>query len=213
MLEDDVFGVMYGALKGRLEEFGGWKEERDSVVWIGKTAADKVFSVASCYDFYMRHRIPFGPCNKSDEAFGLLWKTEVPFKIKSFDWRLFHNRLPTKDLLLCRGMSIPLDSLNCVLCGNCEETIKHFFFSCSVVKKVWVEVALWVDKGETNVYDCMANFLDWYSFFRLKKVKEGKLGVVLLATSWTLWILSNGVCFRKDKWSVNDIVWNMKLLV
>ncbi|XP_058747154.1 uncharacterized protein LOC131620158 [Vicia villosa] len=169
------------------------------------------FSVASCYDYFRRVRTPHGPFDKNHVAFGFLWKSEVPYKVKAFGWRLFRNRLPTLDLLLRRRLAIPADSLNCILCDNGEENSRHFFFSCEVVKKVWLEL-FWVGKKESNEEDCKGNFLDWHNFFRSKKVKKGKEGMIWLACCWTLWILRNSVRFRKDKWSVNDIVWNIKFL-
>ena len=71
---------------------------------------------------------------------------DVPFKIKAFGWRLFHNRLPMKDLLVARGMSFPLDELKCIFCGLSVETRDHFFFGCLVVKNIWSEISLWVSK-------------------------------------------------------------------
>ncbi|XP_058784761.1 uncharacterized protein LOC131659610 [Vicia villosa] len=138
---------------------------------------------------------------------------DVPFKIKAFGWRLFRNRLPTKDLLLYRGTPLSLDNLNCVLCGICVENMKHLFFSCMVVKNIRREIALWVGKVGIGEEDGLENFMNWYRYFRVKKVKERKLGVVWLATNWTIWLLRNGVSFRKDKWSINDTIWNIKMLV
>ncbi|XP_058776498.1 uncharacterized protein LOC131650803 [Vicia villosa] len=109
-------------------------------------------------------------------------------------------------------MAIPADSLNCILCDNCVENTRHFFLSYGVVKKVWWEVAVWVGEKEKDVEDCKTNFLDWHNIFRLKKVTKGKDGMIWLACVWTLWILRNGVRFRKDRWSINDIVWNIKAL-
>ncbi|XP_058776631.1 uncharacterized protein LOC131650953 [Vicia villosa] len=191
------FSNILDDLKGRLEVFGGRKEGKDSVAWRGNS--ESIFSVSPCYKFYDRLRIPFGPPIKNEEAFGFLWKVEVPFKIKAFGWRLFRNKLPTKDLLVTRGTPLSFDNLNCVLCGNCEENMKHLFFSCLVVKKVWRGVALWVGLGDIGEEDGLENFMFWHRFFRCKRVKERKLGVVWLATNWTIWLLRNGVSFRKDK--------------
>ncbi|XP_058776799.1 uncharacterized protein LOC131651145 [Vicia villosa] len=176
VLGDEGAVSMYGALKCRLEDFRGMKEGRDAVVWMGKADTGSTYSVASCYEYIRRVRTPHGPFDKNPEAFGILWKSEVPFKVKAFGWRLFRNRLPTLDLL------------------------------------VWLEIAVWVGKKEKDEEDCKANFLEWYNFFRLKKVTKGKERMIWLDCVWTLWILRNSVRFRKDRWSVNDIVWNIKSL-
>ncbi|XP_058775284.1 uncharacterized protein LOC131649541 [Vicia villosa] len=186
----------------------GMSEGRDDVEWHYKDDMD--FSVASCYSFLMKSHIPFGPPNKDDEAFGILWKLEVPFKIKAFGWRLFLNRLPTKDLLLLRGIPLPLDNIFCSFCSNDIEKCRHTFFICDVVKKIWNEIASWVGLGNRMEDECLSSFMEWHSFFKLKKVKRCKLGVVWLAITWCLWIVRNDVCFRNDGWSVNNIVWNIK---
>ncbi|XP_058767768.1 uncharacterized protein LOC131641483 [Vicia villosa] len=97
----------------------------DAVSWT--FGIDTTFTVASCYQFNLMDFIPYGPVNKHDEAFGILWKAEVPFKIKAFGWRLFLDRLPTKELLMYRGIPISLDNLKCVFCGFCVENRNHSF--------------------------------------------------------------------------------------
>ncbi|XP_058746298.1 uncharacterized protein LOC131619191 [Vicia villosa] len=131
---------------------------KDEVMWIGGDSLD--FTVASCYDFYERDLIPFGPYFKFDEAYRHFWKAEVPFKIKPFGWRLLLDRLPTKELLVFRGISIPLDKLMCTFCGYGVENRNHFFFCCRVVKDIWFEIALWVGKSVSAEGECLSNFMD-----------------------------------------------------
>ncbi|XP_058725467.1 uncharacterized protein LOC131596741 [Vicia villosa] len=200
----------FAVLLGLVEGFKGWKGGKDSIEW--DYSEDKDFTVASCYTFYNNLRIHHGPPNRNDEAFGLLWKLDVPFKIKAFGWRLFLDRLPVKDLLKIRGITIPLDDLNCFFCGNWLESSSHLFFSCLVVKNIWSEIANWVGKGDRVESECLSNFMDWHLFFHSKKVKHRKLGVVWLATTWTIWLVRNGACFQKEVWNVNNIVWNAKHL-
>ncbi|XP_058784616.1 uncharacterized protein LOC131659444 [Vicia villosa] len=60
----------------------------------------------------------------------------------------------------------------------------HSFFNCVVIKKVWKEITLWVSFSLLEEDEFLPHFMGWYSFFRGKKIKEGKLGVFWLATSW-----------------------------
>ncbi|XP_058741667.1 uncharacterized protein LOC131614056 [Vicia villosa] len=146
VVEDPVLSVQFLSLKERLEAFKGWEIGRDTVVWSGNL--EREFSVASCFDLYEKSNTPYGPPINHMEAFGLLWKTEVPFKIKAFGWRLFHNRLHLKDLLVIRGMSFPLEDLKWPFCGLYEESRDHSFFGCLVVGNIWREIAFWVGKGD-----------------------------------------------------------------
>ncbi|XP_058749849.1 uncharacterized protein LOC131622838 [Vicia villosa] len=210
-LEGNNHSVDVGELRNFVDGSEGRNEGRDGVEWFYNEETD--FSVASCYSFLLKRLTPFGPPNKSDEAFGLLWKLEVPFKIKAFGWRLFLNRLPTKDLLLLRGISLPLDNIACSFCGVDLEKCRHTFFVCGVVKRIWNDIASWVGMGNMVEDECLPSFMEWHSFFIFKKVKRCKLGVVWLAVTWCLWLARNGACFRNDGWSVNNIVWNIKFTV
>ncbi|XP_058783702.1 uncharacterized protein LOC131658424 [Vicia villosa] len=158
------------SLRNLLETFVGSNSEKDSVCWNIET--DKIFSVASCYRRYASRRIPFGPINRNDEALEKIWKMEIPFKIKAFAWRLFVNRLPTKDLLKVRGISFPTSNLNCIFCGVHLEDRDHLFFKCHVIKLVWKDIGEWVDYSGWKEDDCIPLFMEWYAVSRLKSIKE-----------------------------------------
>ncbi|XP_058775772.1 uncharacterized protein LOC131650047 [Vicia villosa] len=107
---DSVHAADIMSLRRSLSAFDGWEEGKDSVVWLGNS--EKEFSVASCYELYKKLLIPYGPPIKNAKAFGLLWVMEVPYKIKTFGWRLLHNRLPMKDLLVMREVEDALKDFN-----------------------------------------------------------------------------------------------------
>ncbi|XP_058767962.1 uncharacterized protein LOC131641683 [Vicia villosa] len=167
--------------------------EEDRVEWT--IVLEDAFSVSSCYASF---RYPLGPQNRNDEVLGLVWKMKVSFKIKAFGWRVFVYRLPTKDLLMYRGIVFPLDSLKCVLCGIQNENRDHSFLKCNGVKVIWRKIASWIGKPKGTKEDCLANFIDRYLFCKKKKVKVDKLGVVWVATSWIIWLLRDEMCFRND---------------
>ncbi|XP_058756337.1 uncharacterized protein LOC131629577 [Vicia villosa] len=210
LVSNDALAEELVSLKRRVEEFRGWGVGKDSVVWSG--CSDKEFSVASCYHFLDSIRILFGPANVHDGVFSLIWKLEVPFKIKAFGWRLFRNRLPTREMLVSRGVVLPLVNSFCIFCGNDMETMHHLFFRCGVVKKIWSEIEFSVGKSNSFFDECFSHFMEWHSFFDVNMVKVRKLGIIWLATIWAIWLVRNGVCFRDDPWNVNNTVWNIKLL-
>ncbi|XP_058783485.1 uncharacterized protein LOC131658173 [Vicia villosa] len=190
----------------------GPKEGRDKIKWSG--TGDGVFSVASCYDFIAGFSYPRGPLNRFEGAKDLIWKIQVPFKIKAFGWRLLINRLPTKDLLAYRGVNLSIDNSFCAFCGVIPESCEHSFFKCDKAKLVWREIAVWIGKPENGAEEeCLASFMDWYLFCKKKKVKEGKCGVIWLAILWIFWLTRNGFCFRNEGWVVDNTVWNIKSLL
>ncbi|XP_058765916.1 uncharacterized protein LOC131639438 [Vicia villosa] len=199
------------SLRSILPVVASLPDKEDKVCWQG--TIDSEFSVASCYNFYASIRTPFGPHNKYEDLVAIIWKMEVPSKIRIFGWRLFVNRLPTKDLLKIRGIPFPLNSLSCSFCEAELESRNHSFFNCKVVDLIWKDIALWIGKPVGKEEDCLANFLDWYSFCKVNKVRKGKWGLFWMATTWSIWLIRNGICFRNDGWSVDDTVWNVKFLV
>ncbi|XP_058753180.1 uncharacterized protein LOC131626380 [Vicia villosa] len=210
-LEDNVVEAELVRLKDRVETFNGWRHGCDSVTWTEGSSLD--FSVSSCYNFYLKFQIPYGPPNVNDGAFGFLWKAEVPFKIKAFCWRLFLDRLPMIDGLVSRGIHFPVDDTFCVLCGKVPENRDHFFFGCLVGTKIWNDIAYWIGKEGMLENKCLPHFMEWHLFFRSCRIRDSKLDVVWLATVWSFWLIRNGVRFRKEAWSINNTVWNIKFLV
>ncbi|XP_058734060.1 uncharacterized protein LOC131605759 [Vicia villosa] len=212
LLSEPSFSLVFDSFRNYMEEFVVDIERKDEIGW--DLTADGSFSVASCYNFYAENFIPFGPPNRYDNVLALVWKMEVPFKIKAFGWRLLINRLPTKDQLVHRKIALSLDNSLCGFCGTNPESRDHVFFGCKSVELVWREVAVWIGKevGDLDV-DCFSSFSDWSLFCKKKKVKGGKIGVVWLATVWSLWLTRNGICFRNEIWNVNNTVWSIKSLV
>ncbi|MCI09895.1 receptor-like kinase [Trifolium medium] len=58
-----------------------------------------------------------------------VWNQLVPSNMSTLVWRLFHKRLPTKENLMNRGISINSAVLCAGGCGS-PETENHLFFNC-----------------------------------------------------------------------------------
>ncbi|XP_058755346.1 uncharacterized protein LOC131628532 [Vicia villosa] len=166
-LIDDLF-----LLHDNLNLVSPKKEGKDKVVW--NDSVDHSFWVKGCYDYLSSSFVPFGPANFNDKAFSLIWKMRVPLKIKAFGWRCFIEKIPTKDLLVRRGILSNFNDISCVFCGANTESTYHLFIGCQVVTLVWKEVAGWIDFGEVGMVDLKDSFLRWSSFCKHKRVKKGK---------------------------------------
>jgi len=93
--------------------------------WLWSLESSHAFSVRSAYNF-----LTFQPHITSTVVVSSLWHKDVPLKVVLFAWRLFQDRLPTKDNLLRRGV-IDDNSRMCV--GGCGsmETSSHLFLHCN----------------------------------------------------------------------------------
>ncbi|KAF1880984.1 hypothetical protein Lal_00023014 [Lupinus albus] len=68
----------------------------------------------------------------------MLWKAKAPMKVKSFAWRLFHNKIPTKEAFPKRGVTFSNGGgMTCLMCNGPSESIIHLFSSCSTTYSVW----------------------------------------------------------------------------
>jgi len=59
-----------------------------------------------------------------------LWHKDVPLKVVLFAWRLFRDRLPTKDNLFRRGV-LDHNSMECVAGYGSIESSAHLLLHCN----------------------------------------------------------------------------------
>ncbi|KAF1860863.1 hypothetical protein Lal_00000277 [Lupinus albus] len=67
-----------------------------------------------------------------------LWKSKAPPKVITFVWRLFQDRIPTKDALIRRGISLLNGGGNlCSFCNDHLESTHHLFSTCTFTYYIW----------------------------------------------------------------------------
>ncbi|XP_058761309.1 uncharacterized protein LOC131634688 [Vicia villosa] len=140
----------------------------------------------------------------------VMWDLKLPPKIKVFTWRLFIDRLPTRDNLLKRGVTSVVCP-NCVMCGSSLESSSHIFFFCQEVKAVWNYVFTWLGIAEEiSVED----------FLRFEVIQEKALGskrriainFVWIATLWCIWLMRNDMIFKGKVFSFEVVCTNIVFL-
>ncbi|MCH89269.1 cysteine-rich receptor-like protein kinase, partial [Trifolium medium] len=72
-----------------------------------------------------------------------VWNPLIPAKLSILVWRLFQNRLPTKDNLRRRGVHLNSSYLCVGGCGS-DENANHIFFNCPMLSIVWKETLKWL---------------------------------------------------------------------
>ncbi|MCH91770.1 LINE-1 reverse transcriptase like [Trifolium medium] len=149
--------------------------EEDSWRWV--LDPERGFSVNSAFDFFSSELI-VGPNILSPEKsiFNFIWTSPAPTKAIIFSWQLLHNRIPTKDNLLSRGV-INLDAgSNCVWCGEYQETANHLFLHCKVVLSVWYAIFKWLGVVIVMPPSLFNLFDSVNAVTTSKKVRKGALG-------------------------------------
>ena len=77
---------------------------------------------------------------KPKEVYELPFKITIENKLRSFQFKLTHNLIPTNQLLF--KMKIKT-SHNCERCESPNETISHIFYDCCKVSALWKLVIQW----------------------------------------------------------------------
>ena len=154
-------------------------DKPDKVKWLLTNSGS--FSVKSLYHYLIARQVVF--------PFKKLWRMKMPLKVKAFSWLVIKNRILTKDNLSKKGWK---GAKFCEFC-DCEESVNHLFFSCSLAKFLWniVGCALGSQRAPMSFFDLCQNWLSSYT---------GKDRVVVLLGSaallWSIWKTRNKSCFQ-----------------
>ena len=113
----------------------------------------------------------------------VVWKLDVPTKLKVFCWRLLLDRLPTR-LRLSRWTST-MDPIY-PLCTQANETLNHVFASCPFAQSVWALFPISIQKPFTQI-DIEIQF--W-------NISSHDLCRLWLVVFWYLWKNRNNYIFQ-----------------
>ncbi|GJX26894.1 RNA-directed DNA polymerase, eukaryota [Tanacetum coccineum] len=134
-----------------------------------------------------------------DYAYVRLW-IKLFDKINVFAWKVYLDRLPSRENLIRRGIQVP--SLSCPICNSAHEDLSHLLFSCSMATDVVRLVCRWWDLGWMPL-GSYSDWLSWFKSIRLGSKPKGLLEGVFYVTWWSLWNFRNQLLFagknpRKD---------------
>ena len=174
--------------------------------WAWKLEKTNFYSVRSAYNFQTAQHIVDNPVDVQS-----LWQKDIPLKVVIFAWRLFRNRLPTKDNLLRRGI---LNNDNCLCVAGCDslEIVNHLFLHCSFSGSIWHLIHRWIALSTTAPFSPS----DHFTQFRLggggPHMRKSLLNVIWFATVWELWKERNNRIFKSKECSILQLVDKIKLL-
>jgi hypothetical protein len=139
-----------------------------------------------------------------------VWNPLIPMRFSTLAWRLFQNRLPTKENLRRRGININ-SSFFCV--GGCGEleSEDHLFFNCPILSMAWKEIARWLGISVAFVKGGYDHFLMFKGLISGRtKVKE-RLGILWLSTVDAIWKARNAMIFNNANFNWERVVEDIKV--
>ena len=90
------------------------------------------------------HYITYTSATSDRSRVDTIWLKHIPSKVSLLVWRLFQNRLPTKDNLVRRGILLHMDGACAVSC-DIIESASQLFLHCSTYSQLWSNVRNWFD--------------------------------------------------------------------
>lgn len=158
----------------------------------------------------------------------------LPPKIKIWTWRAIHNRLPTKDNLIKRGIAI--DSI-CAFYGVLYESLGYILFNCKHSLSLWraiflysialnhcmgtgdVWIHLWCQMDRTDfLFVSLFGWVLWYIeiwlFSNINTVAISVIGDAVWGSWVFVWILAHPIhlwsfplfLFRMLCWWLRDTI-------
>lgn len=124
------------------------------------------------------------------KAWNMLWKCNVPQKVKIFAWKVALDCLAT----MVNKKRRKLEATDvCAICGTEEEDIAHALYRCPHAKSLWM-----VMKESQNISCIMDDgpFVSGWIFDRLEHLLEPERAMFLMVL-WRNWFVRNDITHGK----------------
>ncbi|XP_028199533.1 uncharacterized protein LOC114384049 [Glycine soja] len=138
-----------------------------------------------------------------DRVLNIMWSLKIPPRASAFSWRLFKNRLPTRDNL--RRRQVSLHTYSCPLCDLEEESVNHLFLNCSKTRSLWWEPMRWFNRVGPFPTDPKNHFLQFSQWNRpTYTIKRWEF--VWIALSVSIWHHRNGMIFNNQPFNPEKVM-------
>lgn len=139
-----------------------------------------------------------------------VWHQHIPSKVSVFAWRLFRNRLPTKDNLVRRRVLSQAD-VTCVSgCGS-QETVTHLFLACDILGSLWSLVVLWLGISFVSPGDLHQHYTQFINMSGFPRFTHMFFRIIWFTSVWVLWKERNDRVFNNTTLVPSILIENVKL--
>ncbi|GKV18280.1 hypothetical protein SLEP1_g28685 [Rubroshorea leprosula] len=181
--EEEHFRAMINGFKLRIDREDSWKSVHSS---------DGCYSMKAAYEFLTPNSSFF-----EEKWAKVIWNRYVPSKVSVFGWRMFLNRLTTKENLCKRGIVLSGDDAGCVFCHEGVEQLHHILCGCKRICLVWMKVLGWWEIQSVLPND-MFSLVESVVFGISGGVLKDLEALMFLVTAWFIWYWRNMYVFRTE---------------
>ena len=122
----------------------------------------------------------------------------MPLRVLIFVWRLFLNRIPTRDKLFQRYVLL-IFAQGCVANCDSNEDRDHLFITCGFFGGLWQLIAGWLGFSIV-LHGYFFNHLHQFSGLRgFSKKSTESMSIVWLSVVWTIWKAQNDRIFQRKE--------------
>ncbi|GKA72959.1 phospholipase-like protein [Tanacetum coccineum] len=157
--------------------------------WVWSLEGSREFSVASIRKIIDDNRL-------STMDTKTLWNKCVPINVNILAWKIKIEALPTRFNISRRGIDI--DYILCPICECGVESMRHVFFSCSLVRQIVRKVCSWWDIMHIDV-NSYVEWVNWMNSLRLKSKSKLMIEGVFYVVWWHVWTFRNKLLFEDKK--------------
>ncbi|KAM0005071.1 putative reverse transcriptase zinc-binding domain-containing protein [Helianthus debilis subsp. tardiflorus] len=126
-------------------------------------------------------------------------------------WRVVLNRIPTREALARRNITLP--SKSCALCDLVEESADHLLITCQYAQQVWVATSLWTKIPLPRYLLSVVELLEFAQQQQQTSSKKKMAFYTIIATvCWLLWRTRNDQIFNNKHKHVQKIMGEIKAL-
>jgi len=155
-------------------------------MWVWKLHLSHKYTIHSAYSY-----LTSVDNNISEDFKHFLWLKAVMLKVNIFVWRLFLNRLATKDNLakdnLYRRNVLEANNVACsALCGK-EEDRDHLFFQCDHYGRLWLLILNWLDIVTALPGDLYTHANQFCALKGLSKNSRTAFSIIWISVLFVIW--------------------------
>ena len=144
-----------------------------------------------------------------------VWLKHIPSKVSQLAWRLFRNRIPTKEFLVHRGV-LPFTDMSCVFgCGSFESAVL-LSIHCSFAGTLWALVSNWLSISFVHPSELRHHFIQFTKMAGMPTYSQLYFRIIWFATDWVIWKDRNNRIFQNmvsnplnlfEKVKLNSFLW------
>ncbi|KAK1436726.1 hypothetical protein QVD17_02508 [Tagetes erecta] len=176
-------------------------QQEDSWLWMDDKT--NTFTVATMKKLQCNSRIP-------NQNFIMEWNNWIPKKVNIFMWQAEQERIQTRRNLAIR--QIPIDSMDCPLCGIINESATHLFCECEMASTIWAIITNWLKIPPIFVFS-IQDILSIHNSIPIASEKKKKaIHGILMTTCWCIWKARNAAIFNNEPIRIAAIMESIKSL-